>query len=81
MRLPLKAELDRLGSLKDTKQVYALLGELQRKGIVAYNILYVGADEMNSSMNATQTYQAGLSMGEREYYLENDAAAVRIRQA
>lgn len=78
---PIKAELDRLGSLKDTKQVYALLGELQRKGIVAYNILYVGADEMNSSMNAAQTYQAGLSMGEREYYLENDAATVRIREA
>lgn len=78
---PIKAELDRLGSLKDTKQVYVLLGELQRKGIVAYNILYVGADEMNSSMNAAQTYQAGLSMGEREYYLENDAATVRIREA
>lgn len=78
---PIKAELDRLGSLKDTKQVYELLGELQRKGIVAYNILYVGADEMNSSMNAAQTYQAGLSMGEREYYLENDAATVRIREA
>lgn len=78
---PIKAELDRLGSLKDTKQVYALLGELQRKGIVAYNILYVGADEMNSSMNAAQTYQAGLSMGEREYYLENDAVTVRIREA
>ena len=31
------------------------------------NVLYVGADEMNSSMNAVQTYQTGLSMGEREY--------------
>lgn len=25
---------------------------------------------MNSSMNAVQSYQAGLSMGERDYYLE-----------
>lgn len=77
---PIKPELDRLGALKD-KEVYALLGELQRKGIVAYNILYVGADEKNSNMNAVQTYQAGLSMGEREYYMENDASTAKIRDA
>ena len=78
---PIKAELDRLGALKDRKEVYALLGEMQKKGIVAYNVLYVGADEMNSSMNAVQSYQAGLSMGEREYYLENDEATAKIRNA
>lgn len=77
---PIKPELERLGSLKD-KEVYALIGELQRKGIVAYNILYVGADEKNSSMNAVQSYQGGLSMGEREYYLENDPATSKIRDA
>ena len=58
-----------------------MLGEMQKKGIVAYNVLYVGADEMNSSMNAVQSYQAGLSMGEREYYLENDEATAKIRNA
>ena len=78
---PIKAELDQLGALKDKKELYALLGEMQKKGIVAYNILYVGADEMNSSMNAVQSYQAGLSMGERDYYLENDAATAKIRDA
>ena len=78
---PIKAELDCLGALKDRKEVYALLGEMQKKGIVAYNVLYVGADEMNSSMNAVQSYQAGLSMGEREYYLENDEATAKIRNA
>ena len=78
---PIKAELDRLGALKDEKELYALLGEMQKKGIVSYNVLYVGADEMNSSMNAVQTYQTGLSMGEREYYLENDAATAKIRDA
>ena len=56
---PIKAELDQLGALKDKKELYALLGEMQKKGIVAYNILYVGADEMNSSMNAVQSYQGG----------------------
>ena len=78
---PIKAELDQLAALKDKKELYALLGDMQKKGIIAYNVLYVGADEMNSSMNAVQTYQTGLSMGEREYYLENDEATAKIRDA
>ena len=78
---PIKAELDQLAALKDKKELYALLGDMQKKGIIVYNVLYVGADEMNSSMNAVQTYQTGLSMGEREYYLENDEATAKIRDA
>ena len=27
---------------------------------------------MNSSMNIVQTYQGGIGMGQRDYYLEND---------
>ena len=78
---PIKAELDQLAALKDKKELYALLGDMQKKGIIAYNVLYVGDDEMNSSKNAVQTYQTGLSMGEREYYLENDEATAKIRDA
>ncbi len=78
---PIQAELDALGALKDKKEVYALLGELQKKGIVAYNVMYVGADERNSSMNALQTFQTGLSMGERDYYLEDSEASKNIRNA
>ena len=79
---PIKAELDRLGALKDRKRGFMhYWARCRRKGIVAYNVLYVGADEMNSSMNAVQSYQAGLSMGEREYYLENDEATAKIRNA
>ncbi len=78
---PIKAELETLAALTDTKQVYSLLGELQKKGIGAYNAMYVGADERNSAMNAVQTYQSGLSMGERDYYLENDENTLKIRDA
>lgn len=78
---PIKAELEQLGALKDTKDVYALLGDMHKKGIDSYLALYVAADEMNSNMNAVQTYQSGLSMGEREYYLEDDEATAKIRNA
>ena len=39
---PIKAELDRLGALKDRKEVYALLGrDAEEKELWAYNVLYV----------------------------------------
>ena len=33
---PIKAELDQLAALKDKKELYALLGDMQKKGIIAY---------------------------------------------
>lgn len=78
---PIRKELAQIAALKEKGELYTLLGDLQRKGVYAYLALYVGADEKNSSMNAVQTYQNGLSMGERDYYLENDEATVKIREA
>ncbi len=55
-------------------------GDMQKKGIIALQrAMYVGADDMNSSMNMVQTYQGGLGMGQRDYYLENDEQTKNIR--
>lgn len=39
------------------------------------------ADARNSEMNLVQIYQGGLTLGEKEYYLDNDTATQRIRKA
>lgn len=78
---PIKAELDQIAALKDKKELYPLLAEMYKKGIAAYLAIYVGADEMNSNMNAVQMAQYGLSMGDRDYYLLDDEATVKIREA
>lgn len=78
---PLKADLEQIAALNDKKDVYALLANLRKQGVGAYLAVYVGADEMNSSMNAVQTYQSGLSMGERDYYLATDSSTTAIREA
>lgn len=41
--------------------------------------MFVGADDMNSSMNIVQTYQGGIGMGQRDYYLEEDEQTTNIR--
>lgn len=78
---PIKAELEEIAALKDKKDVYALLGSLERRGITSYLGTGVAADEMNSDQNAVYTSQAGLSMGERDYYLATDEATTKIREA
>ena len=78
---PIKAELAELAALNSKKQLPALLAAMHTKGIGSYFTIYVSADDKNSSMNAVQTYQTGLSMRERDFYLENDENSTRIRNA
>ena len=78
---PIKTELEEIASLKNKADVYALLGSLERRGITSYLGTGVGADQKNSDMNAVYTSQAGLSMGERDYYLATDEATTKIREA
>lgn len=78
---PIKAEMDRIAGIKDKSEVYTLIAEMQKKGMYPYFVLYVGADDMNSSMNMVHTFQGGIGMGERDYYLEKDARTEEIRNA
>lgn len=77
--LPIKPELDALAAIKDKKEVYAVIADMHRRGIRPYFIPYVSADDMNSTINIVQTYQGGLGMGERDYYLEKDENTTNIR--
>ncbi|GAE85933.1 endothelin-converting enzyme 1 precursor [Bacteroides reticulotermitis JCM 10512] len=76
---PIKAELEQLAAIKDKSAIYPAVAELYKKGIHPFLGIYVGADDMNSSMNIVHAYQGGLGMGERDYYLENDDHTKEIR--
>jgi Predicted metalloendopeptidase len=76
---PIKPYLKKIASLKSKSAIYPLLAEMRTMGFDPYFTVYVSSDDMNSSMNMVHTYQSGISMGEREYYLENDAKTKEIR--
>lgn len=76
---PIKAELDKLAAIKDKKELYPAMAEMQKRDMTPFFAIYVGADDMNSSMNIVHTYQSGLGMGERDYYLEQDDNTKNIR--
>lgn len=76
---PIKAELEKIAAISDRKVLSGLIAEMHRDGFGPFFGIYVGADEMNSSMNIAQLYQGGLSLGQRDYYVENDDRTKEIR--
>ncbi len=76
---PVEAQLKTIANLKSTQELTKLLPELLQTDVDAYFSLYVDADPMNSTQYLVQTYQSGISLGEREYYLDNDAQTTNIR--
>lgn len=78
---PIKADLELIASVRDKAELSALIPQLMTMGVDAYFAIYVDADPMNSSQYLLQTYQSGISMGEREYYLDKDEQTTKIRDA
>ena len=76
---PIKAQLEKIASIKNKSEISRMIAELGMENADVYFSLYVGADPMNSSMNIVQTYQSGIGLGEKEYYLENDDHTKEIR--
>ncbi|VBB46908.1 Endothelin-converting enzyme [uncultured Paludibacter sp.] len=76
---PLKADLDKIAAIKDKEGIEKAIPELMQQGIHPYFGIYVDADPKSSKENLLQTYQGGLGMGQRDYYLENDANTKNIR--
>lgn len=76
---PMKPMLDRVAAVKDRKGLTVLAAEMTRQGLGAYFNLFIGADEKNSSMNIVQAFQGGLGLGDRDYYLSDDAHNKDIR--
>lgn len=78
---PIQADLKAIADLKDTREVWPMMTELMRKGVSGYFAFYIDADAKNSSMNIVNVVQGGLSLGEKEYYTDNDTVTVGIRKA
>ena len=78
---PISEALKNIASLDDKVAFASLVAQMHKEGSSPFFQLYVGADEKNSSMNIVNLYQGGMSMGDRDYYLSEDSANVKIRDA
>ncbi len=76
--LPLLREMDHAkttAALQNIQRKYAAFGY----GL-PMSVMFT-ADEKNSSMNILNVYQGGITLGQKEYYLDNDEATTKIREA
>lgn len=78
---PVKPLLDEMEAAKDK----ATLRDIQIKhAVYGYGVPYgygFGADEKNVEMNIFNISQGGLTLGQKDYYLNNDEATTAIREA
>ena len=76
---PIQADLKKIGEAKSVSDILKMMPDLYLSGLDPYFTVFVEADPMNSSLELVQTYQSGISLGQRDYYLENDAHTKDIR--
>lgn len=76
---PVNEQLDAIKAIASKDDLSKMVAEMHKEGLSPYFALYVGADEKNSNMNIVQLYQAGIAMGDRDYYLLNDELSVSTR--
>ncbi len=78
---PVKPLLDEMEAAKTVSD----LQQLQLKNMpMGYGVQYAwffDADQKNAKMNILNIYQSGLTLGQKDYYVNNDSATVAIRNA
>ncbi len=75
---PLMPHLERLRNIQTREELFKLMFEEHDNLFFG---IYNGADEKDSKNNALQLSQGGLSMGNRDYYLKDDEAIKKQREA
>ena len=76
---PIKPYLDKVKALNDKSQLTSTLAVMFRDGYYPFFYQFVYADDKNSSMNIMHLNQGGFSMGDRDYYLTDDAHSQDLR--
>ena len=75
---PVQKTLEQIANITSRDELSKVLGAAMDFQLWA---MYVDADAMNSSMNILNEYQAGFSLGEKEYSIDEDETTRSIREA
>lgn len=76
---PIADMMAKIDTVADVKELTALVAEFETQGVGSYFSYYISPDEKNSSVNLFNIVQGGLSLGQKEYYLDTDTHTTEIR--
>ncbi len=77
---PVRTDMNAIRLMKDKSEVLPLAGLMMMKGVLCYFGTYVSTDMMDSKSNIVGLCQGGITLGEKEYYLDNDDNTKAIRE-
>ena len=78
---PIEADLKKIADVQTREEALRIMVENGLKGAGELWGCGIGADMMDSKNNLVSMGQSGLSMGQKEYYLSDDDAFKKIREA
>ena len=78
---PVMSLIKKLEAAKTVQQLFDVQLEMAKFGDSEFYSAGMGADEKNASQNILGVNQGGLTLGQKDYYLETDEATTKIREA
>ena len=78
---PVMPIIKKLEAAKTLQQLFDVQLERAKYGDSEFYNAGLGADEKNASQNILSVNQGGLTLGQKDYYLETDEATTKIREA
>ncbi|MDO4715612.1 MAG: M13 family metallopeptidase [Bacteroidales bacterium] len=78
---PVRSLLAKVEGIQSRKAYQLTIAELARKGVGSLFAVYLSADIKDSKRHLMHTYQAGMTLGQRDYYLETDAETQKVMAA
>ncbi len=78
---PIMPIIRKMEAAKTVDELFAIQLELAPYGDREFISTGFGADEKNSKQNIMNVMQGGITLGLKEYYLDDDSATVAIREA
>jgi len=77
---PIEPELNMINSIKNKKDLFDVLAELNKEGVSAMFGMFVDQDQMKSDVYAMYLWQGGLGLPNRDYYFRDDSRTQKIRE-
>ncbi len=78
---PVMPMLKEIEACKTMNDLYNLQFKYAQYGVQEFMYMGFNADEKDSKNNILNIYQGGLTLGQKEYYLDNDGPTKEIREA
>ena len=76
---PVKPFLEKVREIKSLKDAAAVMGEFRKSGMGSPLVPYVNVDARKSDAYAVYVTQSGLTLPDRDYYIEDEERYVKLR--